>query len=91
MDTLPPFSSNSGFREQKSVYSLFSSWVRPLVIWGDRECRSFMEKWCHSEFLRCLAAFDTHLIAVKGAVVVHDVHGTAVKKISQSSHFVRCD
>lgn len=33
MDTLPPFCSNSGFREQKSKYKRLSSWVRPLVIY----------------------------------------------------------
>lgn len=34
---------------------------------------------------------DSHLVPVKGAVVVHDVHSAAVEEISKASHFVRCD
>lgn len=32
----------------------------------------------------------TYFIPIKGAVVIHDVHGTAVEKISETSHFVWC-
>lgn len=35
--------------------------------------------------------WDSHLVPVKGAVVVHDVHSTAIEEISQSSYFVWCD
>lgn len=38
-----------------------------------------------------LEVWDSHLVPVKGAVVVHDVHSTAVEEISQSSYFVWCD
>lgn len=32
----------------------------------------------------------TYFIPIKGAVVIHDVHCTAVEKISKTSHFVWC-
>lgn len=34
---------------------------------------------------------QSHLVPVQGASVVHDVHGTAVQHISQTSHFVWSD
>lgn len=51
-----------------------------------------MEEQSAREMCECfLQACDSHLVPVKGAVVVHDVHGAAVEEISQSSHFVGCD
>lgn len=38
-----------------------------------------------------LKLYDSHFVAIKRTVVVHDVHGTAVEKVSQPSHFVWCD
>lgn len=88
MDTLPPFSSNSGLREQKSEYSLFSSCVRPLVIcMGRWRGRVEEEDGDTLPFRRRVRG--PHLVPVKGTVVVHDVHRAAVEQISQPSDFVR--
>lgn len=75
-----------GFESRKActVYSapVWGPW------WSGDEDSGSLKRHVSLRTLECVE--DSHLISIKGAVVVHDVHCAAVEKISEASHFVWC-